>query len=79
MAGIDFNYSRTDERGVAHHYPKLFGWRCSIHNRVCSPFAPITADDLLTRAANDPRLDDDTFAVIARAVDGRPVLDEPAP
>lgn len=31
---------------------------------------PVTATDLLARAANDPTLDDDAFAVLSRALRG---------
>lgn len=69
----DWNYDWTDERGVAHHYRKVFGWHCSIHNQVCSPFTPVTADDILRRAAADPAVSDDVFVVLRQAAEGRPI------
>lgn len=57
-----------------HVYPNLFGWHCNVHNRVCSPFKPVTVDDLLKRAANDSTVDDATFQVLARALDGDEIV-----
>lgn len=34
------------------------------------------ADELLEKAAKDPALNDDTFTVLARAIEGRPLFDE---
>lgn len=43
-----------------------------------SPSVPAksVAEELLEMAANDPGLDDDTFTVLARAIEGRPLFDE---
>lgn len=60
-----------DVRGDWHLYTGgLMSWRCDIHGRQCSPFRPITADDILTRAARDAAVDDDTFVVLAQAMRG---------
>lgn len=67
----DFNYRYTDERGVEHFYPKLFGWHCNIHGRVCDPFRRITEAEVLVRAAKDQSLSDGVFVHVARAVENR--------
>ena len=67
----DFNFAYTDERGVEHFYPKLFGWHCNIHNQVCDPFKRVTEAELLDRAAKDPSLNDGAFVGVARAVEDR--------
>ncbi len=68
-----FNYAWTDERGMNHFYPHLFGWHCDIHGQVCNPFTPLSTDDILRMAAADLRLGDDAFAVLAQAVEGREI------
>lgn len=40
---------------------------------------PVTVADLLKRAANDPNVDDDTFAVLSRAFRGDNPIDESNP
>lgn len=37
---------------------------------------PITGDDLLRLAADDEQVSDDTFRILGRAVDGRPITDD---
>jgi hypothetical protein len=46
--------------------------RVNAIRNLASTRGPITADGLLGLAAAGPELDDDTFAVLARVVDGRP-------
>lgn len=62
--------------GAHHLYTGgMFSWHCDLHGRVCDPFTPITADDILRMVARDTSVDDDVFVVLARAVDGRPITD----
>lgn len=63
---------RADERGIAHTHPRFVSWYCSVHDRVCSPFTPITVEQLLTMAAKDETLDDGAFVRLRRAVSGDP-------
>ena len=70
---IVWNYDYTDEHGVGHRYPNLFGWYCDLHHRVCDPFTPVSRDYLLTQAATDPTLPDEVFITIAQAGEGRPI------
>lgn len=70
---MTWDYDWTDHRGVAHHYPRLFGWHCTVHDRVCSPFTPITGNDLLAMAATDPAVSDDMFVPLRQALEDRPI------
>ena len=43
-------------------------WHCYAHNRRCDPLAPVTADDILTLAAKDEKLEDGAFIEISKAL-----------
>ncbi len=64
--------------GVTHRFTSgLFSWHCDIHKRVCSPGTPVIDGDLLQLAARDASLDDAAFVVLARTVEGHPILATP--
>jgi hypothetical protein len=48
----------------------MFSWHCDVHERTCSPFTPVTADDVRRMAIRDG-VDDDTFVLVSQAVDDR--------
>lgn len=66
-------------RGVWHLWTGgSFSWHCDLHDRACSPTAPITTGDVLHLAANDPTADDDMFVTLQQAAEGRPIDLQPA-
>lgn len=68
------DWYRDPITGQSHLYTGgLFSWHCDIHNRTCDPFKPITVDDVLTLAAKDEHLDDDTFVLLRQVIEDRPL------
>ncbi|MFG2046084.1 hypothetical protein ACGFIW_01470 [Micromonospora sp. NPDC048935] len=51
----------------------MFDWTCWVHDRVCDPLKPITADDILRMAARDGSVDDDVFVVLRQAAENRSI------
>lgn len=62
-------YRWTDEHGAEHVYRSFLNRHCDAHGRVCSPWTPVTTEQVLTMAANDETLGDDTFTTLARTID----------
>ncbi|MFI7073521.1 hypothetical protein [Micromonospora sediminicola] len=51
----------------------LFDWTCWVHQRVCSPTAPVAGDDILRMAARDEQVTDDVFVMLRQATENRPI------
>jgi hypothetical protein len=57
-----------------HTWPTWGSWWCEAHGQVCDPWKPVTAADLLKRAAKSESLDDGAFVALSRVLRG----DDPA-
>jgi hypothetical protein len=69
-------YRYTDEHGIEHVYPSFVSRWCDAHERECSPWKPVTAAQLLERAARDETLPDGPFVAVRRAVDGETITEQ---
>lgn len=56
--------------GLDHRYDQMFSWHCSIHDRRCDPFKPVTAQQIRELAARDKSLGDGAFVALSQALRG---------
>jgi hypothetical protein len=63
--------------GTSHLYTgELLSWHCDVHEQTCSPFTPVTTNDILHMAARDDRVSDGTFVVLRQVLEDRFDTDE---